>query len=327
MDADNNGASPRLTMADLAELAGVAKITVSRALKDSPAVRPEVRERVQALAEKHGYRLNTAARNLRLMRAHSITAVIEMDPSQERPMSEPIVLMAIGGLLQELTSNGYRLTLTTRSQLEISPALDTDGLILLGQGANGWAMERIRSLGLPVVVWGMPLEADADLVCVASDNLEGGRLVGAHLASRGRKRILYLGDPAHPEVAARIAGVEAAVAAGGGEILNAPCAFSFQAGRMETAKMLSANARFDAIAAASDTIALGAIAALREAGLRVPEDVSVVGYDDTEAGLTSIRQEWVAGGELLARKLFGLLAGRAEQSALLPVTLMVRSSG
>ena len=90
-------------MADLAKLAGVAKITVSRALAGSPAVRPEVRRRIEDLAADYGYRINASAQNLRRQRTESIAAVIEMNPSTERPMFEPLVLMVIGAMLQEVT--------------------------------------------------------------------------------------------------------------------------------------------------------------------------------------------------------------------------------
>jgi len=86
-------------MRDLAALAGVSKITISRALQDSPLVRVSVREQIQELARAHGYRLNTAARSLRLRRNNSITVVFEMTPTADRTMSDPIILTALGGLL------------------------------------------------------------------------------------------------------------------------------------------------------------------------------------------------------------------------------------
>ena len=145
-------------MDDLATLAGVSKITISRALKDSPLVRASVRQRIQELARTHGYRLNTAARNLRLRRNHSITAVIEMTPNADRTMSDPIILAALGGLLQVATGAGYRIILTTLAQMLQSSHDDSDGIILLGQGTNPEALDRLSELGLPLVVWGTPRE-------------------------------------------------------------------------------------------------------------------------------------------------------------------------
>ena len=120
------GESGPMTMQDLAVLAGVSKITVSRALRDSPLVRESVRERIKELSAAHGYRLNAAARSLRTRRAHTITGAIEMDPTTDRPLSEPIVLIVIGALLHAFALRGYRLVLTTRSEALSSNVLDTE---------------------------------------------------------------------------------------------------------------------------------------------------------------------------------------------------------
>lgn len=316
----------RVTMEDIAKLAGVAKITVSRALQDSPLVRAEVRERVKAVARDNGYRLNTTARNLRLQRTHSITAVIEM-AAGDRPVSEPIVLMQIGGLLQELAQARYQLVLTTRSMIETDGPADADGLILLGQGANDEATRRMQEFGLPFVVWGVPRSDIPDAIFVCSDNVEGGKRVARHLLEQGRRRIVYLGDTSHSEIHERVRGMTAALGRKA-KLIQRTCAFSQAAGRAATLELLESGVDFDAIATASDAMALGAIAALTEVGKRAPEDVAVVGYDDVagEAGLTSVRQEWALSGRVLARKILGAVAGKPAGGELLPVELIVRAS-
>ena len=268
----------RMTMADLAALAGVSAITVSRALRDSTLVREEVREQIKMLAAEHSYRLNAAARNLRTRRAHSVTAVIEMDPTTERPMSEPLVLAVIGGLLQTLTMQGYRLVLTTRSEALSSNGLDADGIILLGQGPNDEATRQIRRFDMPLVVWGGSRPASGRMVFVGSDNRSGGRQVGEHLASLGCQRILFLGDTAHAEVAERLAGLMEAAVGPGVSVTPVACAFSRTAGRAAVAAELARGTKFDAIMACSDFMALGAGDALDQAGLSVPQDVAVTGY-------------------------------------------------
>ncbi len=315
-------------MADLAALAKVSKITVSRALRGSPLVRTEVRERIAELARAHGYRLNAAARSLRTRRSHSITAVIEMDPSTERPMSEPLALTIIGGLLQAFTMAGYALALTTRAQVLTSPLHDADGVILLGQGENDEATGQIRRFGLPMVVWGRIRPAADKVVFLGSDNIAGGRLVGEHLAKLGRRRILFLGDVAHPEVADRLAGLSKAIAGGAAQVTVLACPFSRDAGRVVTAAAIERGDPFDAIAACSDSVAIGAMDALRAAGLAAPGDVAVAGFDDTarDVPLTSVRQDWDLAGRLLAGKMLALLAGEAPASEMLPVELVVRAS-
>jgi DNA-binding LacI/PurR family transcriptional regulator len=318
----------RMTMADLAALAKVSKITVSRALRDSPLVRTEVRARIQGLARAHGYRLNAAARSLRTRRAHNITAVIEMDPSTERPMSEPLALTIIGGLLQALTMRGYSLVLVTRGQMLAYPLHDTDGVILLGQGENDEATGQIRRFGLPMVVWGRVQPAAENEVFLGSDNIRGGQLVGEHLAGLGRRRILFLGDVAHSEVADRFAGLSRAAAGAGADVIPRPCAFSREAGRAAVAVQIARGQAFDAIAACSDPVAIGAMEALQSAGIAVPGDVAVTGFDDTarDSVLTTVRQDWDLAGGLLAGKMLALLAGESPASEMLPVALIVRGS-
>ncbi|MFT3728636.1 MAG: substrate-binding domain-containing protein [Terricaulis sp.] len=323
----SKAARARVTMEDIAKLAGVAKITVSRALQDSPLVRAEVRDRVKAVARKQGYRLNTTARNLRLQRTHSITAVIETEPGGDRPIAEPLVQMVIGGMLNELAAARYQLVLTTRSMIEMSGAVDADGIVLLGQGANDEATRRIREFGLPIVVWGVPREQNGDAIFVCSDNFEGGRLVGRHLLERGRRNIVFLGDTSHSEVSERVRGLRNALGRKA-KLSIVPCAFTQTAGRDAMRDAMARLGDVDGVAAASDMIALGAIAAVRENGKSVPEDVAVVGYDDTEngAGLTSVRQEWALAGATLASKVLQIVNNKKASSEQLPVQLIVRAS-
>ena len=96
-----------LTMEDLAQLAGVSKITVSRALRNSPLVTEATRDKVRRVAEEQGYRFNVSARNLRMGRSYSVAVVVEMTPAKGRPMSDPYPLELLGGITQELTTAGY----------------------------------------------------------------------------------------------------------------------------------------------------------------------------------------------------------------------------
>ena len=322
-----DGSGP-MTMEDLAALAGVSKITVSRALRDSPLVRESVRTRIKELSAAHGYRLNAAARSLRTRRAHSITAAIEMDPTTDRPLSEPMVLIVIGALLHAFASRGYRLVLTTRSEALSSNVSDSEGLLLMGLGPNDEAIPQMQRFNLPLVVWGSSRPAHDNVVFLGSDNVGGGRLVGEHLASLGRKTILFLGDTVHTEVAERLSGLSAAVAGQDVRIVEIPCAFSREAGRAAVVAELAKGTRFDAVVGCSDPIALGALDALREADLNVPADVAVTGYDDAarEPHLTSVRQDWNLIGTVAAEMMFDVLAGHKVASRKLPVELIVRAS-
>ena len=329
----NKGPRPRdrLRMADLAVLAGVSAITVSRALRDSSLVRPDVRERIKQLAETHGYKFSSAARNLRLMRTHSIAVVIDIDPSDERPMGDPVILAALGGMMQEITKARYRIVLTTSEQIRSAAHPDADGIILLGQGAHEDAVLQLARFDVPIVVWGSAEGHVGPGVVVGSDNEAGGVLIGRRFAETGRRGILYLGDESHPEVAARVRGVRQGLPPGA-KLTVVPCAFSASAGREALASRLGGERTFDAVAACSDLVAIGALDALKAGGFAVPGDVAVIGFDDSPIAataaipLTTVRQDWNAAGRLLARKMLTWLGGEEPTPEVIPVSLVARLS-
>ena len=321
-----------LTMEDLASLAGVSTITVSRALRDSPLVTAATREKVRRIADEQGYRLNISARNLRMRRSYSVAVVVEMTPVKGRPMSDPYPLELLGGITQELTTAGYSVVLTSKQLLDTAPVQGADGLILLGQGSHGEAVRVLQKAGLPLVVWGAP-EAGASYIVVGSDNRTGGISVAERFMEQGRKKLLFLGDVDHAEVQERCAGFIDALGGQGMVHIVRPKAFTFEAGFDSMAAVLKKKgAGFDGVFAASDLLAMGAIRALAEAGLRVPDDVSVIGYDDTPGAasfvppLTSVHQYLRDGGVLLAKKMLGLIHGEAVASEMLPTTLIARQT-
>ena len=141
-------------MEDLAAIAGVSAITVSRALRNSPLVTEKTRAKVREIAEQQGYRLNISARNLRLRRSYSVAVVVEMTPAKNRPMSDPYPLDLLGGITQELTTAGYSVLLTSKQLIDTAPVQSADGMILLGQGPHGEAVQALQRTGLPLVVCG-----------------------------------------------------------------------------------------------------------------------------------------------------------------------------
>src|SRR3954471_8243949 len=138
--AKKPGGESALTMEDLARIAGVSTITVSRALRDSPLVPEGTREKIRRIAAEQGYRFNVSARNLRMRRSYSVAVVVEMTPVKGRPMSDPYPLELLGGITQELTTAGYSVVLTSKQLLNTAPVQGADGLILLGQGSHGEAV-------------------------------------------------------------------------------------------------------------------------------------------------------------------------------------------
>ena len=321
-----------LTMEDLASLAGVSTITVSRALRDSPLVTAATREKIRRIADEQGYRLNISARNLRMRRSYSVAVVVEMTPVKGRPMSDPYPLELLGGITQELTTAGYSVVLTSKQLLDTAPVQGADGLILLGQGSHSEAVRVLQKAGLPLVVWGAP-ESGASYIVVGSDNRKGGASVAARFIEQGRSKLIFLGDVDHAEVQERCAGFIDALGGQGTVHIIRPKAFTFESGFDSMSAILKKRGHgFDGVFAASDLLAMGAIRALAEHQLRVPDDVSVIGYDDTPGAasfvpaLTSVHQYLRDGGVLLARKMLGLIDGTPVASEMLPTELIARQT-
>lgn len=321
-----------LTMADLAKIAGVSAITVSRALRESPLVNAETRERVRAVAQEYGYAFNVSARNLRLRRSMTVAVVVEMKPTLERQMSGPYPLDLLGGITQELTTTGYSVLLTSLQGGALPNVQAADGVILLGQGANEDAMHAVQRWGRPMVVWGAVSRHESQVV-VGSDNRRGGALAAERFIALGRSRPVFLGDPAHGEFAERLEGFASTLRKYGIEpIVPAVDGFTVNAGAEVVHTLLQKTPQVDALFAASDLLAIGAIRALIERGRRVPDDVSVIGYDDTPLGatyvppLSSVHQNFVDAGVLLARKIRELIDGEATASETLPTHLVLRAT-
>ncbi len=322
----------RMTMQDLARLAGVSKMTVSRALRDSSLVSEDVRKRIKSLAREHGYRINVAARDLRLQRRKTIAVVVEMSPTDERPMSEPYPLALLGGIAQELAAADYAMLVKVSGKITDDEVYGSDGVILLGQGAHEDAAEQLGRMGVPLVVWGSPTRAH-QYVVVGSDNRHGGQLAAQQLLGAGRRRLVFLGDTDHSELSDRLEGFRPEVDRDGAELVAVePCDFTSASAFEATGRLLRRGVEFDGVFACNDLAAAGAINALNATGRRVPSAVSVVGYDDAPMAaayvpaITTIRQNWHSGGRLLARKILQLIRGETPASEALPTSLISRST-
>jgi DNA-binding LacI/PurR family transcriptional regulator len=326
--------SERPTMEMVAALAGVSKITVSRALRGSDLVRPELRERIARIAGEAGYRMNVAARSLRTRRTQTIAVVIEQLARADRPITDPLLLTMIGGLLEVLTPADHAMLLTTNDHFLESNAIGADGVVVLGQGEGGRSLTQVGTFGLPLVAWGEPVPG-LNVPVIGSDNRQGGRLAAEHLVGSGRKRLLFLGDAQHPEVAGRLEGVREVLAASEAALAGViPCAFSIESGAEAVQAAIDEGIRFDAIIAVSDFIAAGACDALMARDIDVPGAVAIVGFDDTpiasthRPSLTSVRQDATAAGRALGEAILALLDGAATPPVTtpLPVALIARES-
>ncbi|HEY6965474.1 MAG TPA: substrate-binding domain-containing protein, partial [Erythrobacter sp.] len=207
------------------------------------------------------------------------------------------------------------------------------GVIFIGQSSLHHAFNDLVSRDNRFVVWGAEFP-DAQYCVIGSDNLAGGRRATAHLARLGRRRILFLGDTEAPEAEQRFRGYRQALEQAGmglDDALVVPAHFEVHSGEAAVRSAIAQGLRFDAIFAASDLIAIGAIRALTRSGLRVPEDVSVVGYDNIPAArlvtpqLTTIDQDANLAGRMLVSKLIDKGDG-PPISQRLETSLLIRES-
>jgi DNA-binding LacI/PurR family transcriptional regulator len=335
------GQTPRkMTMAELAKLAEVDVSTVSRALNDSPLVKEETKRLILNIAAETGYAVNASARNLRRQSSEAIGIVIPLRPESGQTISDPFYLEMVGAVSQAASKNGYDLivsipredeTIAERRLLQTGKA---DGLIVIGQAGMSQRLTELGPLGRKVVVWGGGA-GKTNYTVVGSDNIEGGRLATEHLLSLGRTRILFLGPVGLPEVQLRHEGFLKAHAQQGvswNDSLHLDIEFGARNAFEDILQFLASGQKFDAVFAASDVLAMSALLALNARGVRVPEDVAVVGYDNiSQAGmstpsLTTVDQNIARGGELMVEKLLAQLSGEIADSELTPTRLIVRES-
>jgi DNA-binding LacI/PurR family transcriptional regulator len=327
-------------MSDIAKLAGVHSSTVSRALAGSPLVTKKMRERILKLARERGYVVNSMARNLRLQRTQTISVVIPLGHETGQALTDPFFVEMLGHLADEITQRGYGMFLQ-----KVLPPMDdwlqrliashqADGIIIIGQSTEHAAIEAAASSYRPMVVWGGHLEHQS--YCgVGTDNMGGARVVVEHLIRRGRRKIVFLGDPSIPEIHLRLDGYKYALShapRGTAKYRIVPAHLTADAAYEAMRAFIREGGEFDAVFGATDIIALSAIRAITASGLTVPRDVSVVGFDDIamaahfSPSLTTMRQDLPRGARMLVDLLFRRLNGEDTPSATMSAELMVRDS-
>ena len=322
----------------------MSQSTVSRALRGDPNVSEDTRRRIASIAEQLNYKVDKNASNLRCQHSSTLALLFFEDPTTDPSLINPFFLSMLGSITRACAHHGYDL-LTSFQQFSHNWHVDyedsgkADGLILLGYGDYLTYRQRLEQLvqqGTHFVCWGA-VQKDQPGLSVGCDNYQGGFDAVTHLVKLGRRRIAFLGGASGraPEFSERYRGYAAALAAAG---LPIPTdlqvdAISTEVSGYEAAQQLVAqNQSFDAVMGASDLIAIGAIRALQECGFNVPEDVSVVGFDDIPAAslvnppLTTVTQDTWHAGEILVKTLLQLIQGEPAQSTVLPAPLVVRRS-
>jgi DNA-binding LacI/PurR family transcriptional regulator len=321
-------------MEDVAELAGVSAMTVSRVLNAPDKVRPSTRARVLAAVRELGYRPNSAARVLATGRS-GVLGVVSFDTTLYGPAS------TLYGIEQAARGEDYLISIASLSALNrrsISEGVErlrsqsVDGIIIVAPHES--AAEGLHDLppDLPVVV--VDAADELPLPIVAVDQHGGAARATRHLLSLGHRTVWHLAGPANwIDAGGRVAGWRSVLAAEGREIPEHLTGDWSARSGYEHGKRLAANPEITALFVANDATALGVLRALRERGRRVPEDVSVVGFDDVPEApffsppLTTVRQNFGEVGrhafQLLLDQIDGLTP---ERRRLVEPELVVRES-
>jgi len=320
------------TIYDVARLAGVSIATVSRAMRGSDLVTAETREKVRAAAEELSFTPSRLGRSLAEGR-HAANGIVF--PHLVGPYYAEVLLgyeeaaAELGRSVLILATQGR--TDATAQVLELAGRVD--GMVVMGRTVPDEVVVELARHGPPLVL--LAREPVGDLDTIRSENAATARELAAHLVEHGYRRVAFLGDPdAHPDVADRFAGLAAGLEAAGVRLPPAiRCAFDVDAGQAAAEALLRARRRPEVLVCANDEVALGVHLAVTEAGLRIPADLAITGWDDVMAarfvGLTTARQPMRELGAIAARWLHDRMVkptGVPVRRQVLPTQLVVRGS-
>lgn len=331
----------RVTMQDISNAAGVSVATVSRALANHPAIPERTREHVLQIARDLNYRVDERARNFRLQRSGTVAVLLPYSGESRRLISDPFYLEIVGAISDALDPYGYDLVIARVPVGQAAWAsryvMDrrVDGVLLIDRAVDDPNIEALMTLGAPFVVWGAALSGQT-YASVGGDGIAGGTMAVTHLAHFGRRCIGFIGGYREMvETTQRRLGYERGLKAAGlheNERLIVYTDFTPDAAQGAAHALLDRNPTLDAIFVCSDFMAVGVMEVLRARGRRVPEDVSIVGYDDIPLArycsppLTTIHQPIHEGGRQMVESLFSLLNGEPPTPITLPLELVIRGS-
>ena len=329
----------RTRLEDIASLAGVSIATASRALNDSPAVARHTKLAIWRLAREHEYPFKSHM-PAGPIGAEATIVVVAPHHGARGGLHNSFLLEILAGVADAARERECDVLVsyvapTTLGDLQTLMSTNrADGVIFLGQSSLHAEFNRLAEREARFVVWGAEIP-NQRYCSIGSDNMAGGRRATSHLARLGRRRIVFLGDVDTPEPGQRQRGYMEALQTAGLPIdsdLLVPSHFEIESSEAAIDMLIDRGVAFDGVVAASDQLALGAMRALHLAGRRVPQDVSVVGYDDipfarfSSPALSTIAQDVGKAGRLLVNKLLTARRGSEIRSERLPTDLIVRES-
>ena len=335
----------QITIKDIAKICGVGVATVSRALNDHPDINPATRKKILEVVDEYGFVPNNSARNLKITESNTIAVLV-------KGMTNPFFMRMIGVMEEMIQAKHYSLELRHVDEMtdEVEVAFELvkekklRGIIFLG-GLITHSTEKLEKIGIPFVLSTIPVseESEGDYSSVSVDDVEESRRIVNYLIENGHKRIAFLGA-SKDDISIgklRLLGYEKALAEN--SIKPDPKliwhsdddsdTYSMENGYEVMRSKIKKKNDFTAVFAISDTMAIGAMKALREAGIRVPDDVSVVGYDGIDIGtfvvpeLTTIRQPFEEMAEKTCEILFDVIRhGAKHRKVIMKAQLVERQS-
>lgn len=340
MTADATTARVTPTLEMVAAEAGVSRATVSRVVNGSPRVSPDVIEAVQTAIARLNYIPNRAARSLANRRSMVIALVVPEDTN--RLFGDPYFAAVVRGITDELDASDYVLNLhlarsagSSNKTVTYLTGGNVDGALVVSHHTGDHVLATLGA-SLPVVFGGRPIDPEAsDSYYVDIDNEQAAYDGTRYLIEKGRRRIATISGPGDmPAGIDRLAGWHRAMReAGLADDLIADGDFTMVGGARAARDLLARDADIDAFFVASDLMAVGAVTALRERSIRIPEDIAIMGFDDSPAAITSevplttVRQPSEEQGRMLARVLLQLLRRETvERRIIMPTDIVVRTS-
>jgi len=327
----------KITIGEIANLAGVSKTTISRVLNNKPDVDPATREKILAIIAEYNFQPNAFAKAISLQNSHYIGLLVPH--KVEYIFSNAFYTEVMRGVSTEVDACGYYLLICyahAGNYLDIYNQNRVEGFVLLSPGSyHKGIIETLKAEKVPFV--STAKVTNEEMVYVDIDNFHGGTLVMEHLISLGHRRIAYIGKPSLISSIERMNSHEAVL-----KKYGLPCdpslvlisdSSSIEDGYQNTQQLLNNPNRPTAIFLANDIMAVGAIKAIQEAGLRVPEDISVAGFDNiplasySNPPLTTVHQPAYQKGVVATQLLIQQLEKKETPSSrILDVELVIRGS-
>lgn len=331
-------AAKRPTIRDIATVAGVSRGTVSRVLNGGHWVSPEARTAVEEAIRSTGYTANHAARSLATGRANSL-AFLLTEP-QHLLFNDPTFALLLRGAAEALAQRSMTLVLLVAGTAAERATIEhyvraghVDGVMLISSHEADPLLESLVEAGVPVVSCGVPLGHAVDVPAVTIDEVASARTMVRHLRGRGHEHIAMIAGPEDtPGGRFRLVGFREEMGAAFDNHLVARGDYSMESGAEAMRQLLATGRPIDAVFAASDLMAAGAVTVLRKQGLRVPDDIAVAGFDDSglaathDPPLTTMRQPWDRISHGMVTLLLDVINGAERDTVVLPTEIVVRAS-